>query len=785
MGYYPGNLTPVRDEIGLRVSGSPYQRPRYTLQNVATDSPWNPWDTLEKPSFNLYFNSDYGSDPFDYPLFTNYPVHKFEHLRLRAGKNDNSNPFVTDELVRRLWLDMGHVGARGLFCSLYLNAAYKGIYNLTERFREPLFQQHYGSDASWDVDYSWEWVDGDATAFNQLLSILDADLTLPANWQAVTNQMDIDNTADYFLLNIYCAMWDWPGNNFVIARERSTGPNSRFRFAVWDAEGGFNVNSYYNKTISYNTISNDLLLDNNIWNYLPRIFKRLATSPEFRLRFADRVNLHLFNGGILDDRDPDGAGPLTSHFAQRLGELVNEAGPLVLYNTGSSLNTSAFDTWVAPGTGRRAYLLGTSKGRRMLRDAGFWPVTEPPIFSQFGGTVPANYFLSITSSVATAGQTASIYYTLNGQDPRLTGGNLNPAAITYAGAIPVNQLLTVKARARNNTTSEWSPITEATFNLTPQPASSNNLVIAEIMYHPPKETAVEAAAGITDADTFEFIRLVNIGPAPVDLSGVQFSAGITFNFTAGSIRYLSPGAGVLVVNTLASFQTRYGHAYDSLIAGQYAGNLSNSGERLLVQAADGSTLRDFTYDDAAPWPTSPDGAGPSLILLNPHSNPNPGVGTNWTASAMPGGMPGGIANPESYSTWRNLFWDSSTSINDAVAGPNADPDDDGLNNAAEYLYGLNPTQATGAPQVAPAVEIINAAPYLTFSILLSGGASDMTVVPQFSSDLVTWSNDPATLQLLQSAKTEDGRVNWKYYDTAGLNANVQRFVRFQFDLDLH
>jgi hypothetical protein len=785
VGYYPGNITPVRDDIGLRVSGSPYQRPRYTLQNVATDSPWNPWDTLEKPSFNLYFNSDYGSDPFDYPLFTNYPVHKFEHLRLRAGKNDNSNPFVTDELVRRLWLDMGHVGARGLFCSLYLNAAYKGIYNLTERFREPLFQQHYGSDASWDVDYSWEWVDGDATAFDQLLSILNADLTLPANWQAVTNQMDIDNTADYFLLNIYCAMWDWPGNNFVIARERSTGPNSRFRFAVWDAEGGFNVNSYYNKTISYNTISNDLLLDNNIWNYLPRIFKRLATSPEFRLRFADRVNLHLFNGGILDDRDPDGAGPLTSHFAQRLGELVNEAGPLVLYNTGSSLNTSAFDTWVAPGTGRRAYLLGTSKGRRMLRDAGFWPVTEPPIFSQFGGTVPANYFLSITSSVATAGQTASIYYTLNGRDPRLTGGNLNPAAITYAGAIPVNQLLTVKARARNNTTSEWSPITEATFNLTPQPASSNNLVIAEIMYHPPKETAVEAAAGITDADTFEFIRLVNIGPAPVDLSGVQFSAGITFNFTAGSIRYLSPGAGVLVVNTLASFQTRYGHAYDSLIAGQYAGNLSNSGERLLVQAADGSTLRDFTYDDAAPWPTSPDGAGPSLILLNPHSNPNPGVGTNWTASAMPGGMPGGIANPESYSTWRNLFWDSSTSINDAVAGPNADPDDDGLNNAAEYLYGLNPTQATGVPHVAPAVEIINAVPHLTFSILLSGGASDATVVPQFSSDLVTWSNDPASLQLLQSAKTEDGRVNWKYYDTAGLNANVQRFVRFQFNLDLH
>jgi hypothetical protein len=784
-GYYPTNQAPLRDDIGLRMSGSDYQRPRYTLQNVATDSPWNPWNSFEKPSFNIYFNSDYGSDPLDYVLFTNYPVHKFQHLRLRAGKNDNFNPFITDELVRRLWIDLGHVGARGLFCSMYMNAVYKGVFNLAERIREPFFQQHYGSDASWDVNYSWNWVDGDATAFYQLLSTLDTDLTIAANWQSVTNQMDIDNAADYYLLNTYCAMWDWPGNNFVIARERSTGPNSRFRFAVWDAEGAFDVNSYYNKTVSYNTISNDLLLDTNDWNNLPRIFRRLSTSPEFRLRFADRVNLHLFNGGMLDDRDPDGSGPLKSHFAQRLSELVSEVGPLVLYNTYSSLDTSAFDTWVAPGTGRRSYLLGTTAGRQMLRDAGFWPVTEPPVFSQFGGVVPANYSLSITSAVATAGQTATIYYTLNGQDPRLMGGALNSAAIAYTNAFPVNQTLTVKARARNRTTGEWSPVTEAIFNLTAQPASSNNLVIAEFMYHPPKPTTAEAAAGITDTETFEFVRLMNIGAAPVDLSGVQFTVGINFNFSSGSIRYVSPGASVLIVNTLSSFQTRYGHTYDSLIAGQYKGNLSNGGEELRLQAADGSAIRDFVYDDAAPWPTAADGKGPSLILRNPSSNPNHSLATNWMASAMPGGMPGGTANPETYSAWRNLFWDSSVSTNNAVAGPYADPDGDGLNNLMEYLYGLNPAQMDAAPQLVPAVETINAAPHLTVSIRLSGGASDVTAIPQFSSDLVNWSNNPSILQLLQSVAGDDGRVTWKYYDTAALSTNAQRFVRFQFNFNLH
>ena len=784
-GYYPTNQPPVRDDIGLRLSGSTYQRPRYTLQNVASDSPWNPWNSFEKPSFNIHFNSDYGSDPLDYALFTNYPVHKFQHLRLRAGKNDNCNPFITDELVRRLWLDMGHVGARGLFCSMYMNAVYKGVFNLTERIRQPFFQQHYSSDASWDVDYCWDWVDGDSTAFYQLLSALDCDLTVAANWQSVTNQMDIDNAADYYLLNIYCAMWDWPENNFAIARERSTGPDSRFRFAVWDAEGGFNVNSYYNKPVNYNTISNDLLLDTNTWNNLPRIFKRLSTSPEFKLRFADRVNFHLFNGGVLDDRDPDGAGPLKSHFAQRLGELTNEVGPLVLYNTYSSLTTSAFDAWVASGTGRRSYLLGTTTGRRMLRDAGFWPVTEPPVFSQFGGVVPSNYSLSITSSVATGGQTATIYYTLNGQDPRLMGGALNAAAMTYTNAIPVNQILTITARARNTTTAEWSPLTQATFTLASQPASSNNLVIAELMYHPPKETAAEAAAGITDAEDFEFVRLMNIGAAPVDLSGVQFTIGITFNFSSGSVRYLSPGANVLIVKNLTAFQTRYGHAYDSLIAGEYAGNLSNSGEQLRLVAADGSVIRDFTYDDHSPWPTSPDGKGPSLILRDPSSNPNHGIATNWTASAMPGGMPGGTAHPETYSAWRNLFWSTPTSADNTVAGPGADPDGDGLNNLAEYIYGLNPTQADPPPRLVPAVAVIAGAPHLTVSVRLSGGTSDITAIPQFSSDLVNWSNSASVLQLRQSVAGDDGRVTWEYYDAATLSTNGHRFVRFQFNANLH
>jgi hypothetical protein len=80
----------------------------------------------------------------------------------------------------------------------------------------------------------------------------------------------------------------------------------------------------------------------------------------------------------------------------------------------------------------------------------------------------------------------------------------------------------------------------------------------------------------------------------------------------------------------------------------------------------------------------------------------------------------------------------------------------------------------------PVVETLNDEPHLTFSIRVSGGASDITVIPQVSSDLVTWSSNDATLQLLESTPGDDGRVTLKYYDTAVLTTNAKRFVRFQF-----
>lgn len=780
-GYYPGGQVPFRADAGLRVSSSPWSRPRLRMTSAATSSPWPTSDSTQKPSFNVYFAGDYGPGKLDYPLFTNYPAQEFQHLRLRAGKNDIRNPFITDELIRRLWLDMGHVGARGLFCSLYVNGIYKGVYNPCERLREPFFQAHYNSQLGWDVNYIWSWVDGDSVAYQQLLTALNRDLTNPVYWQAVTNRLDIDNAADYYLLNIYAAMWDWPNNNFVFARERSNGPNSRFRFVVWDAEGGFNVVGY-GKPVSYNTLTSDLLVPSTDSKYntpVTRIFRRLATSPEFRLRFADHVNLRMFNGGILDDRDPDGAGPLGSHFKAVQDQLAREAGDLIRYNSGTVLNLTAYTSWASPAGGRRTYLLGASPGRRMLRDAGFWPVTEPPVFNQHGGAVPPGFDLEMTSSVAVSGQTSTICFTLDGSDPRLVGGARNSSAQLYTGPVPLAGLVTVKARAVNDQTGEWSPLTEASFEVGTVAASSTNLVVAELMYHPPASSVGESAAGFSNAEDFEFVRLLNITDRPVELARVRFSVGITYDFASGSVQYLNPGASVLIVKDKGAFHARYGHGYDSLIAGEYSGNLSNGGERLQLLGTNSVVIRDFTYGDSAPWPTTADGNGPSLLLRDPWSNPDPGQALNWLTSAVPGGLPGGGTPSQSYAAWRALYFDSSAATNNAVSSMSADPDQDGLANFVEYAFGLDPHNPSDRPQVIAAIEPVLNDQYLTVTMRSSPGAVEATWTWELSDDCATWYQDDNAFQLLETRLSVDGTESSTYWYSVPVAQQTAQFVRLR------
>ena len=135
---------------------------------------------------------------------------------------------------------------------------------------------------------------------------------------------------------------------------------------------------------------------------------------------------------------------------------------------------------------------------------------------------------------------------------------------------------------------------------------------------------------------------IELGQVPPELvlralyDDVRFYDGIEFEFP---LNYAIPAQScVIVARNLNAFIHCYGSSHPSI--GDCApSQLSNGGERLELSYA-GTPILELTYGDSAPWPTEADGAGRSLVLIDPSSLPDPSVFANWRASHDIGGTPG-------------------------------------------------------------------------------------------------------------------------------------------------
>ena len=309
----------------------------------------------------------------------------------------------------------------------------------------------------------------------------------------------------------------------------------------------------------------------------------------------------------------------------------------------------------------------------------------------------------------------------------------------------------LRARAYNNDTGEWSALNEALFTLDTEPAGNGNLVIAEMHYHPADPATPEEIAISNDRDDYEFLELLNIGSRAIDLTGVRFSAGVNFSFPDNTV--LSPGERVVLLRNQLAYEVRYG----GLPATQwfeYSGRLSNDGESIILLAADSVAVHSFSYNDQPPWPAAADGEGPSLVLVNPTSDSDPGLAVSWAASRARGGSPG---TPEAFGT-DYAAWSLDYNL---AGGPGNDDDSDGISNFMEFLYGSRPDLASDAP--GPRIDVENLEidgvikNYLVLTYRQNLNASGALTV-EISSDLVTWSSDPNLIELLTQVDNGDGTV---------------------------
>lgn len=146
----------------------------------------------------------------------------------------------------------------------------------------------------------------------------------------------------------------------------------------------------------------------------------------------------------------------------------------------------------------------------------------------------------------------------------------------------------------------------------------SGLLITEIMYNPPSD----------NSDELEFLEVYNNTANPIALGGIRVKDEGNFVFTFPEMT-LAANATVLLANDKASADAFYGTQFLDMPQGAINA-LGNGGELLQILNAYGAVISQVNYDDVAPWPTSPDGSGPSLELLNPNGNLNDG--NNWSAA---------------------------------------------------------------------------------------------------------------------------------------------------------
>lgn len=263
---------------------------------------WRPHSNTKKHSFRLEFRRDYGEGSLEYPLFPEAPVDDFDSIVLRSqgsrGWQDFRDPeqaqYIRDAFARDTARAMGKADGHAAYVHLFLNGLYWGLYMAVERPDADFGARYFGGE---DEEYDAinrrtstnEAIDGDLEAYNSLLSLADADLSVDASYQAVAEMIDVDDLIDYMLIHQYTANHDGPEqfshNNMRCVRRRLEG--ERFRCFVWDME----------YSLWYAT--DDINIDVDVAGSVSHVYAQLRDNADFRARYAERAAQHLGEGGAL------------------------------------------------------------------------------------------------------------------------------------------------------------------------------------------------------------------------------------------------------------------------------------------------------------------------------------------------------------------------------------------------------------------------------------------------------------------------------------------------------
>ena len=182
------------------------------------------------------------------------------------------------------------------------------------------------------------------------------------------------------------------------------------------------------------------------------------------------------------------------------------------------------------------------------------------------------------------------------------------------------------------------------------------IVVTELQYSSGSPSAAALAVAPTlSADDLEYVEIHNPTGETVVLKDWRIRGGVDFEFDDAAI--LAAGSTLTILSfdptnpqnasRLEAFRIHYGLDNSVALAGGYAGQLDDNGERIELERPDASppnepgftprvTEDEFLYDDRVPWPSDANGTGNSLQRLASVFAGN--HGRSWVAARPTPGM---------------------------------------------------------------------------------------------------------------------------------------------------
>ncbi|MDH3217458.1 MAG: CotH kinase family protein, partial [Candidatus Krumholzibacteria bacterium] len=212
----------------------------------------------------------------------------------------NHTARLGDELFTQLYSQIGGSVSASIEVLLFLNGEAWGLYRLHERINEEYLRRRFGAaqyDLIRDQRADSPALAGNTVHWKKTLDFFRShDMTDDDQFARASELIDIDNTIDYWLFNIYAGNYDWPHNNTYLYRRRA-GPDTRWRWISWDTDFAFRPGVVGKNTLAWATRNEprtDLVVNPGQWKdkesnfFETLIVRRLLENESFRHRFVTR-----------------------------------------------------------------------------------------------------------------------------------------------------------------------------------------------------------------------------------------------------------------------------------------------------------------------------------------------------------------------------------------------------------------------------------------------------------------------------------------------------------------